>query len=169
MSPPSVLLYRSGRDLLLRVMEIVTLLPVAITVWLLSLMSPEQALADLGSPAGAWAFRIGLTLGSGILFYAFFFLHGRYVLSVELQGDDVRIRFWTVLGSRLRTWPVPAWGGRSLYHKGEFILPGRPVVQAPWIDITTPEGKKLMIDDQGDYPQGVEALLAVLTPGEGND
>lgn len=162
----AVLLYRSGRDLTLRIAEIFTLLPVAITLFLLSLMTEEQIIKDLGSIEAGWAFKAGLALFSGILFYAMLWISGRYVLTVERLGENVRIRFWTVLLPRTCTWPVSAWQGGSEFHDGKLVLPGRPIVNAPWTGLHTPEGRKLILDDQGEYPHGEDALLTLLAPAD---
>lgn len=155
------LLYRSGRSLTLWGLLLVVLAPVPLTAWLVVLPPDARLAAEFGSPDAVRAWQAGLMLLSTILVWPMLWLSGRYVTRVEQLPDGrVRVQVWTWLGHRWRDWPVSFGAGED--HAGLSALPGAPVVNAPWTGYRAPDGKRLVVDWQGEFPQGHGALDLVL-------
>lgn len=156
------LLYQSGRTATLWLLLPVTLAPVLVVAWLLTLPSEAQLLQDFGSSAAILIWKIGMLIFSSILFWPMLWLSGRYVTRVEHVGPQrLRVTVWTLAGARTREWNAAFSGGE--FHAGKLVLPYAPIVNAPWTGYRTPEGKKLVVDTQGDFPFGEDALTAVMT------
>lgn len=158
------LLYRSGRSLTLWWLLPVVLAPVPLTAWLVLLPPEARLLAEFGSPGALRAWQAGLMLLSTILVWPMLWLSGRYVTRIERLADgQVRVQVWTWFGHRQRDWPARSGAGED--HAGLSALPGAPVVNAPWTGYRTPEGRRLVVDWQGEFPQGHGALDAVVSSG----
>jgi hypothetical protein len=155
------LLYRSGRSRTLWLVLILTLLPVPLSAWLVTLPSEARLLAEFGSLNVARFWQAGMVLLGSALFWPLFWLSGRYVTRVETTAEgSLRVQLWTVRGPRTETWPALRGGE---HHPGHSHgLPGVQVA-APWTGYRTPAGKTLVVDEQGEFPQGDEALRAAMT------
>lgn len=153
----AALLYRSGRAGLLWLLVPVTLAPALLAAWLVALPSEAQLLADFGSTAAARAWQVGMVALGSLLFWPLCWLSGRYVLRVEQPAAGaVRLRLWTLLGARTREWQRPFAGGEA--HDGLSDVQAT----APWTGYRTPEGRLLVVDGRGEFPQGEDALRTAL-------
>jgi hypothetical protein len=157
----STLLYRSGRSRLLTLVLLLTLAPVPLSAWLVSLPAEAQLLAEFGSRGAVQAWKIGMVLLGSALFWPMAWLSGRYVTRVEqTAAGHVRVQLWTLFGTRTQEWQSPLSGGE--HHEGRSHgLPGVQV-DAPWTGYCTPAGKKLVVDAQGEFPRGEDALREAL-------
>jgi hypothetical protein len=180
-----------------------SLVPVAMAVFLLSLRSPAEPVGAFGGGLPAWLFRAAVLLVSSVLFWPTAWLGGRYVLRVDRLADG-RLSFttWTLLGHRDRPWSgsrvsprsahhVPRegsravsrlrdllrpllrdlvgrrerlWPGGPMLYEGRTHIPGRVWVDAPFVSLAPVGGGTLIIDLQGDFPQGYDAFLAAIRP-----
>jgi len=104
------LLFRSRREPLLWLATLLSLLPIALTVFLLILNARARIPDELpGGTTGVWLFRGTLMLVSTILFWPMVWLSGRYVLRSEGTTDGlVSFNTWTLLGHSGRHWPGPS-------------------------------------------------------------
>lgn len=153
----ATLLYRSGRGRLLWLMLPLTLAPVGLAAWLVALPDATRLLAEFGSAGAARAWQVGMVLLASALFWPLCWLSGRYVLSVESSaGGRLRLRLWTLLGPRTREWQQPFAGGAA-HDDGPDSQ-----VAAPWAGYRTPEGRLLVVDGQGEFPQGEDTLREAL-------
>ncbi len=193
------LLFRSSREPALWGGTLLSLVPVALAVVLLTLNAGAADTAEFGDRIGVWLFRGSLALVSTALVWPMAWLSGRYVLRAERRTDG-RVSFttWTLLGHRCRLWPgaspsAPAiwfegdgngsglmfqirarlrtllqnlvgrrkrlWPAGPIAHEGRTHIPGRVWVDAPYISLYPVQGKRLIIDMQGEFPRGREALL----------
>lgn len=156
------ILYQSDRSLTLWLLLPVTLAPVLVVAWLLTLTSEAQLLQDFDSTGAIMIWKVGMLLLSSVLFWPMFWLSGRYVTRVEHVGAQrLRVTVWSMIGARETEWTAAFSGGE--YHDGKLVLPYVPVVNAPWTGYRSPEGKKLVVDAQGDFPHGEDALEAAMT------
>lgn len=156
------LLFVSERSPTLWFVLLVSSAPVPLAVWLLLLPAGADLLAEFGSAAAVLAWQAGMLLVSTVLVWPMAWLCGRYVTRVERLPDrQVRVKVWTWFGRRQRVWPARFGAGED--HAGQSALPGVPAVKAPWTGYRTPAGKRLVVDWQGDFPQGSEALEEALT------
>lgn len=152
----TTLLYLSGRAHLLWLALPLTLAPALLAAWLVALPTDARLLAEFGSWTAARAWQGGMVLAGTVLFWPLCWLSGRYVMRVERQPDGVlRLRVWTLLGARTREWSGAFAGGEE--HDG-----GDVPVAAPWTGYRTPEGRLLVVDGRGEFPQGEEALREAL-------
>ena len=155
-------LYHSDRARTLWLLLPVTLAPLIVTACLLTRVSDVQLLEEFGSVGAALAWKAGLILLSSILFWPLLWLSGRYVTQVEHVGRQrLRVTVWSLTGARETEWKAAFSGGE--FHAGKLVLPYTPIVNAPWTGYRTPEGKKLVVDAQGDFPFGEETLEAAMT------
>lgn len=199
-----ILLFRSRREPALWGITLLSLVPIALAVFLLSLNSEAESAVELGSGTAVWLFRGALVLFSSVLFWPMVWLSGRYVLRTRRLTDG-RVSFttWTLLGHRDRIWPGPSpsapaiwfegdrnspgqifqirallrtlvrhligrrdklWPGGPIMHEGRTHIPGRVWVDAPYISLYPARGRQLIIDMQGEFPRGREALLEAVAP-----
>lgn len=154
------LLYVSRRSRTLWLVLLVTLAPVPLSAWLVSLPDEARLLADFGSLGAARIWQVGMVLLGSVLFWPMLWLSGRYVTQVEATaGGGVRVEVWTLLGPRTEDWTALRGGE---FHAGQSHgLPGVQV-DAPWTGYRTPAGKRLIVDEQGEFPEGHEALRAAM-------
>lgn len=195
--------FRSEREPTLWAVLALSLFPVALAAFLLSLRSPAEPAGAFGGGLPAWLFRAALLLVSSVLFWPMAWLSGRYVLRVDRRADG-RLSFttWTLLGHRDRPWSgsrvstpspryVPREGSDAVFHlrdllrpllrelvgrreriwpggptlyEGRTHLPGRVWVDAPFVSLAPLGGGTLIIDLQGDFPQGYDVFLAAIRP-----
>lgn len=155
------LLFLSQRSRTLWLVLLLTLAPVPLTAWLVTLPSDARLLADFGTAGAAHAWQIGMVLLSTVLFWPLLWLSGRYVTRVERGADGaVCVQVWTLLGSRRHAWT--ALQGGEIHAGHGHGLPGVQV-DAPWTGYRTPQGKTLVVDAQGDFPQGEDVLREAMT------
>ena len=103
-----------------------------------------------------------MLLLSSIMFWPFLWLSGRYVTQVELAAPgQINVEVWTLFGPQRREWKSAFNPGE--FHEGHLYLPYTPEVHAPWTGYRTPEGKRLIVDEQGEFPLGREALQRAMT------
>lgn len=159
------LLYTSGRTVLLWFLLLIAVSLLAIVTWLASLLPHEEMVRSFGSVAGGRIFQAGLVLISSIFVWPMVWISGRYIIRVEKRNESaVIIHMWTIFGVRIKVWPIEAWSGsHSHYNHGQFEADDRKV-DAPWRSVKPAGGKKMIIDMQGDFPYGEDALLEVLAP-----
>jgi hypothetical protein len=62
-----------------------------------------------------------------------------------------------LVGRRDRLWP-----GGPIAHEGRTHIPGRVWVDAPYLSLYPARGRRLIIDMQGEFPRGREALLEAI-------
>jgi len=196
------LLFCSRRELALWGVTLLSLLPIALTISLLTLHARSEYAAEFGDGIGVWLFRGSLALISTVLFWPMAWLSGRYVLRAERLTDG-RVSFttWTLLGHRDRLWPgaspsAPAiwfegdgnrsgpifqirtllrtliqnligrrdrlWPSGPILHEGRTHIPGGVWVDAPYISLYATRGRQLILDMQGEFPRGREALLEAI-------
>lgn len=151
------LLYRSRRGYLLWGLLLITLAPVPLSTWLVSLPSETQLLAEFDSLSAGRVWQAAMVALSSVLFWPMYWLSGRYVLTVEVEADGVlRLRLWTLLGPRMQEWRQPFAGGEM--HDGRADIQAT----APWTGYRTPTGRLLVMDGHGEFPRGEDALRTVL-------
>lgn len=159
------LLYTSGRTILLWFLMLIAILLLAVVAWLASLLPEEEMIRSFGSVTGGRFFQLGLILIGSIFIWPMLWTSGRYIVRVEKRNEvSVIIHTWTIVGVKIKTWPLEAWANsHSHYNDGEFEADDRKV-DAPWRSVKPAGGKKMIIDMQGDFPYGEDALLEVLAP-----
>jgi hypothetical protein len=159
MNPPT-LLYCSRRGRLLWALVFVTLAPVPVSAWLVTLPAEAHLLAEFSSQRAVWLWQAGMVLLGSTLFWPLLWLSGRYVTRVERTADGVRLQLWTLRGTRTEEWRRLDGGE---HHPGRSHgIPGVQVT-APWTGFCTPSGKTLVVDEQGEFPQGEAALREAMT------
>ena len=164
---PGDVIFTSGRDLTLWFIAIISFIPIPLTVWLVNLPDEQQMLADWdGSMLKARIFQVAFSLFSGILFFPIMYYLHKYVTTITLLEDDaLEFETWGLFGYKKVIYPKEAWIVPVQYHEGRTTLPYVPSVHAPYHSIR-PYGKKtgLILDQQGDYPFGVQALDDIIDP-----
>lgn len=161
-SSTAPLLYQSDRSRTLWLLLPVTLAPLLVVAWLLTLASEAQLLHEFGSVTAVLSWKVIMLLFSSILFWPLLWLSGRYVTKVEhVAPQRLRVTVWTLTGAQENEWQGAFSGGE--FHEGKLILPYAPIVDAPWTGYRSPDGKKLVVDMQGDFPFGEDALEAAMT------
>ena len=89
----------------MRGVALLSLLPVVLTLWLLS--GPAGMIeAGMGAGWAGWIFRGALVAVSSVLFWPVAWLSGRYVLSAATPAaGPLRLSVWTLWGRREVIWP----------------------------------------------------------------
>ena len=113
------LLFRSRREPLLWFATLISLLPIALSVFLLILNARAHFPDELPSgTVGLWLFRGTLVLVSSVLFWPMVWLSGRYVLRSEGMTDGhVNFSVWTLLGHSIRHWAGPSLSQPSIWFE----------------------------------------------------
>jgi hypothetical protein len=200
------LLFRSRREPLLWLATLLSLLPIALAVFLLVLNARAQIPDEPpGGATGLWLFRGTLVLVSSVLFWPMVWLSGRYVLRSERMADGrVSFNTWTLLGHSGRHWPGPSlhaspilfeedrngsapifqgvrsvlrtllielighrkrlWPSGPIMHEGRTHIPLQVSVDAPYASLHPATGKQLLIDMQGEFPNGQDAFFEAIGP-----
>jgi hypothetical protein len=152
------LLYISKRSKLLWMVMGLAIGLFVLTGWLVSLLTTEQLMKDFDSILSGRLFQAGL-LGIGTVFiWPMIWLSNKYVVQI-LKGDDLlTIKTWSLIG--IRTHALRGNGiNRSLtYHEDR---PDFAMAHAPYLSFKANE-KKFIIDMQGDFPEGEDALTDAL-------
>ncbi len=157
-----IVVFRSDRQLTLRFVTLVCLIPVPLTTWLLTL-PPTWDDTPFG-PLFWWVLPLcGLALAA-TLPASLFLLHDRYVIQLERLPTGLwRLQTFLLWGQRTRELDLDAMIGAQLReHEGRFDATEVPSVNAPWLEAKLVTGKQLIFDRQGSAPQGWEALRGVL-------
>jgi len=159
------LLYASGRSGLLWFIWTIAIGLLVLVSWLASLVPEDEMIRSFGSVTNGRFFQAGLILIGSIFIWPMLWISSRYIVKVEINHEEhTVIQTWTVLGIKTKTWPVEAWlKSHSDYHEGKFEADDREV-NAPWRSVRPAGGKKMIIDMQGDFPQGEDALLEIIAP-----
>lgn len=135
------------------------------TCYMVFNMNIEDDLTNYGnlSTMRAWQ-GIFLLLGN-VLTLSFCWLSNRYVLCIEFI-DEKQLK--------IKTWSLFRFSVTYMYAYADFInndiqlndgttmLPNAPIVIAPWDGIRLMNGKKLLVDAQGEFPQGYDAYWAFI-------
>ena len=137
-----------------------------IAVWLISLAPRSEWESSPFGPAAWWLMPALLVAISCILPAALFFLHGRYVLELKRAPDGGWVlTTFLVWGRRRRLLPADALKGAKAEHDDGRLVTGlAPTVNAPSLTLTPREGSRLIFDQQGDAPQGWEAIERLCGP-----
>lgn len=159
------ILFTSDRSGLLWFFWILALALLVFIMWLVSLMPHEEMIRSFGSVRGGRIFQAALTLVGSVFVWPMLWISGRYVERIErLENDVLKIQTWTIFGSKTKTWPESAWkNAQKKYHDGQLKLDDREV-NAPWFSARPEGGKKLVIDAQGEFPDGEDALMEIIAP-----
>lgn len=198
------LLFRSRREPLLWLITLLSLLPIALAVFLLILNARAQFTDELpGGTIGLWLFRGTLVLVSSILFWPMVWLSGRYVLRSEWTTDGhINFSTWTLFGHSFRHWAGPSlsapptwfeedrtgspsifqglrsllrtllialighrkrlWPSGPVVHEGRTHILLQVSVDAPYTSLYPATGKQLLIDMQGEFPNGHQAFFEAI-------
>lgn len=98
---------------------------------------------------------LGNTLTGFMIWYS-----GRYILKITIfPGEIIQIKTWQMFGSKIVRYKKGDFTGIK-FHKGVTNLAGTPSVNAPWLGIKliNEDNKSLIIDMQGEFPCGFNAL-----------
>jgi hypothetical protein len=153
------ILYRSKRTYLLWFIVALAVGLLALTGWLVSLLSDEQLLKDFGSIAKGRAFQAGLLTIGSVFIWPMLWLSARYVVEISRSPSGVSISTWTLFGTRTETVPKDMMTQALTYHTGTSDF---STVDAPYLSLRI-HGRKIIIDMQGEFPQGEEALTEALS------
>jgi len=159
----SLLFDASARRMLIRMVSWLSMLLPLITTMLVLRMTADNLLIEFGNIAAGRLFQFFLVSLSGIFLYAMMWLSGRYILYVtRLKNGKIVITTWHIVyGASTRIIAGPEYTQYAVYHEGRSILPFAPVVNAPYVTVFI-GGKKMILDAQGDFPHGEDALMEVL-------
>lgn len=159
------LLFTSDRTIVLWFLWILSLLVLLIVAGLASLLPPEEMIRSFGSIRVGRIFQTVLIVGGSVFIWPMLWLSSRYVIRVELlQANQFVIKTWTIFGIRSKVWSLADWEKSTRkFHHGKFELDDRKV-NAPYTTVRAASGKKMIIDMQGDFPYGEDALMEVLAP-----
>jgi len=165
---PGDVIFTSERGLTLWFVAFVSFIPIPLTIWLVNLPNKQQLLADWdGSILKARIFQVAFSLFSGILFFPIIYYLNKYILTITLLEDKaLEFKTFGIFGYKKTVYPANAWVMQPEYHEGRSeATPYSPSVNAPYHSIR-PYGKKtrLILDQQGHYPFGVEALDSIIYP-----
>lgn len=85
------------------------------------------------------------------MLFVMLWLSGRYVLKIEkLRTDVVRITTWNWIFCSKTFEDNSSILSNIKYEDGELIIPGAPVVRAPWMRIKSSSAKTLVLDMQSE-------------------
>lgn len=144
------ILFQSRRTLILNLLSIIVSIPPIITIVLLK-RGYSTLIGEFSSEFKFWLFASVLFLISCTMLFVMLWLSGRYVLKIEkLRTDVVGITTWNWI-----FWSKTFEDNSSIlsnirYEDGELIIPGAPVVKAPWMRIKSSSGKTLVLDMQSE-------------------
>ncbi|HEX2853768.1 MAG TPA: hypothetical protein VHO24_11060 [Opitutaceae bacterium] len=156
-------LFVARRRFLLRALTVLLAGEVALVGWLVSL-APQSEWRDAVGDMFWWALPAGLIGLSLVLPLSFLWLHGRYVLRLEVADDTVLISTFLLWGQRERVWDRRLL---ATAQAADFPMGTRPEV--PEFSTGTPlrfrvpdQRIDLVIDRQGgEFPAGEDALIEI--------
>lgn len=158
---------RDGKEYLLfdttervPVLRFVSLLALACPVFLSFLvlrMTEESMISDLGSVAAGRMLQAGLIILSSVYLVVMLWLSGKYVLKMIRLGDgSIQIITWRILFTDKKLIFNKTDFSPAIYSRGKVIL-----VRAPYY-VTKAGNRKLIIDEQGDFPLGEDTALEAI-------
>lgn len=155
-----ICIYESKRTGLLRVMSIFIFMTLLIILYY-SLTMPTD---EFSSPQSALLWRFFFILMPTILMASMFWLSGKYVLMLELMpGKQIRISTWNILGGhQTRIWKPADFVPEAKMYEGQTEIIAKPKVNAPYLIFKSVDGKKLLLDLQGELPFGIQTLLKLV-------
>ena len=158
----NVLLFESNRALTLRLVTLVCLIPVPLTLWLVSLNPHGWQDTPLGPDFG-WIVPICLVALSLVLPLSLFLMHDRYVLRLERSsGGTWKIETLLLWGKRTREFTSDAMAKATVERKaGEFRSSSTVSVSAPYLRVRLRSGQRLLLDLQGSAPHGWDAMMGI--------
>lgn len=135
------------------------------TCYMVFTMSIENDLKDYSSLLTMRIWQVLFILLGNALTVSLCWLSNRYVLLIELTNEhQIKIKTWSIFRLSVthlldQSIFLNSWGTKN---EGRTIIPGKPIVIAPWDGITLANGKKLLIDLQGDFPEGYDQYWALV-------
>ncbi len=145
--------FRSQRNLTLRFVTLVCAAPVPLTVWLLTLAPAEEWREGPFGPALWWLLPAFLLALAAALPASLLLLHDRYVLALEqLAQNRWRLTTFVLWGVRRRELDYdPLQSAKIRYVPGTFDSMWAPSVDAPYLNVTCSDGRRLIFDMQGEW------------------
>lgn len=157
--------YQSKRTATLWFGAVISLSCSIFTCYMVFNMSIEKDLIDYGSLLKMRIWQIIFLVLGNVMTLAFCWLSNRYVLCIEFSNEQyLRIKTWSLFRfSVTHIFNLSDFANNDIQMKdGTTILPFAPIVIAPWDGITLANGKKLLVDAQGEFPQGYDAYWALI-------
>lgn len=153
-------IYESKRTTLLRLMSIFIFLTLLVSAY----YSLTMQLDEFSSPRSALFWRFFFILLPVVLMSSMYWLSGKYVLKLELMpGKQVRISTWNILGGQqTRIWNAAEFVPEAKMYEGQTEIIAKPKVNAPYLIFTSVNGKKLLLDLQGELPYGIGGVLMLV-------
>jgi len=138
---------------------------VFVTVMTLSMTTAELQ-QEFNSISAARIWQVFLLLFGNVLTAVLMWMSGRYVLSVEhLTDGSLKIVVWNMFCiQQTKFFSTDVWQKPVSFHEGKTNFAGVPSVNAPWLAIKPKGSKKMIIDLQGEFPLGIDTLLAIVEP-----
>lgn len=138
---------------------------VFVTVMTLSMTTAELQ-QDFNSINAARIWQVFLILLGNLLTAVLMWMSGRYVLSIEhLTDGSLKIVVWNMFCiHQTKFFSTDVWQKPVSFHEGKTNFAGVPRVNAPWLAIKPKGSKKMIIDLQGEFPLGIDILLAIVEP-----
>jgi len=159
----SLLYDASARLTLMRLVSALSVLLPMIISFLVFSMPPENLLIQFGNIVKGRLFQLLLISFSGIFLYVMVWLSNRYIIYItRLKNGKLVISTWHIVyGSTTRIIAGPEYMQYGVYHEGRTVLPFAPIVNAPYTTVFI-GGKKMILDEQGDFPHGEDVLMEML-------
>lgn len=150
----------------------VTLISVAMSVFgaVLTLgMTLEKDLYDYSSITSMRMWQAFFLLVSNVLTLTVSWLSGKYVLKISINSaGELEIRTWSMFlitrTFRLRQEDIAPQAMQ--HYEGRTVIPGKPIVHAPWDSIRTHEGRRFVVDLQGSFPHGYGHYYGIIRGGK---
>lgn len=155
-----VCIYESKRTTLLRLMSIFIFMTLLVSTY----NSLTMAVDEFSSLQSALFWRFLFILIPAILMSCMLWLSGKYVLMLELMpGKRVRISTWNILGGQqTRIWNAVDIVPEAKMYEGQTEIITKPKVNAPYLIFSSVNGKKLLLDLQGELPYGIRGVLRLV-------
>ena len=159
------LFFNSGRILGLRFVTLVCLIPVPLTLWLVSSLPPNGWNDNPFGPALWWVIPTALIALAAVLPLSLRLLHDRYVLRLERNADGTwQLTTLLLWGRRVRAFSSDDLAGATLEEdEGRFDSRLTVSVSAPFLRVRLPSRQQLIFDRQCEAPHGWAALEAVFS------
>lgn len=156
-SPPAhaeepSLLFRSGRERVLRAVNLVSVACALAAAWVIVVGLPAMTTNDGASAGAGEKLLLGLFLGAvGVLFLGGMALYSRrYVSEIRLETEDLLlVQFVGFFSRTTRRISVADIAG-TRNHEGRFESWQAPSVNAPWISMGLVDGTRLILDLQAE-------------------
>jgi hypothetical protein len=151
------ILYKNGRSFTLWIIWIIAIGLLLLTIWLASLLTDEQIMNDFGSITSGRIFQFALVFIGSVFIWPMLWMSNRYVISIESRELKLFVTCWTILGNR--TQPITQSDNDLQYNNGKSDF---STVNAPYLFLRI-NNRKVIIDLQGEFPHGEDALVNSLT------